>query len=108
MSQLIIKKYVYIDSRAKKSLQKFPMQVRAEFKALMDKLAKEGRLKLPIAKKIGKKLFEMRVSFRGVWRGFYAYSSEDFILVLHFFHKKTQKIPKKEIKIAQSRLTEYI
>jgi phage-related protein len=103
----LLKKKVYVDNKAEKVLLKYSAEVRAEFKALLNKLAKKGYLKMPLAKKIDRDLFEMRVKLRGAWRGFYSYTKKDVVIVLHFFHKKSQKIPRKEINTAKNRLKYY-
>jgi len=53
---------------------------------------------------IAKGVYEIRVkdAARKI-RVFYMVKIEDFILVFHAFEKKTQKTPRKEIKIAEER-----
>src|SRR3989338_6318126 len=64
------------------------------------KLLREGGpfLKPPDAKKIDKNLYELRIRGKEAIRIFYTKSSIGYIL-LHAFKKKTQKIPKKELKL---------
>ncbi len=67
----------------------------------------EGKLDLPHSKKVTRNLFEIRVKFQGEYRGFYAYIGKLDIVILHFFRKKTQKTPIKDLELAQRRLKQY-
>ncbi|MBN2016372.1 type II toxin-antitoxin system RelE/ParE family toxin [Candidatus Dojkabacteria bacterium] len=107
ISYYLFEEKVYIDNKAERELRRFNTELRAEFKALIDKLAKEGHLKIPFAKKIDKELFEMRVRIEGAWRGFYSYIQKDTVIILHFFRKKSQKTPRKKINTARKRLRYY-
>lgn len=93
----------------------------AEFKNFIDKLDKESKarlardidflrengssLKMPFAKKIGSKLWELRTSGKQRVRVIYSIKGTQ-VYVIHWFIKKTQKIPTKELKTAIRRLTE--
>ena len=61
----------------------------------------------PQAKKITKDLFEIRIKLQGEYRGFYAYLGKLDIVILHFFRKKTQKTPIKDLEVAKRRLRLY-
>lgn len=67
------------------------------------------KLREPHTKSIGSGIFELR--FKGKEGGirvlFFFYCKRRIILV-HGFCKKTQKTPKKEIKIAGKRMNEYL
>lgn len=102
-----MKKEVFYDKNALKELKKFSDAVQKEFQAYIAILAEEGRLEFPEAKKISKNLFEIRVIHKGLYRGLYAYVKKDYIILLHFFQKKTKKTPLKNIKLAQQRLKRY-
>lgn len=101
-----MRKQVSIDIRANKELVAFPKVVQNKFFALFEILEEVGTLEEPFAKKLHhtKGLFEVRVKYKGQYRAIYAYVFEDIILVLHAFHKKTQKTPLKEIQTAVKRL----
>ena len=73
------------------------------------KLLREGGpfLKPPDAKKIDRNLYELRVRGQEAVRIFYTKSSIGYIL-LHAFKKKTQKIPKKELKLAIDRMEKLV
>ncbi len=65
-------------------------------------------LGLPHAKKVtGTPLWELRVLGEASLRFFYIAQKGREFLLLHGFTKKRQKIPKKEIKPALTRLREY-
>ena len=64
---------------------------------------------MPHTKAIGNGLFELRVkSKEGIARVFFCTKVGKRIIMLHVFIKKTQKIPKKELIIAQKRMQEVI
>lgn len=102
-----MRKTVYLDSKAKKSLDKLPHDVQEEFYARFLVLEQEGKLEMPYAKKLNKQLFEIRVKVDNIYRGFYAYLNSDQIVILHIFNKKTQKTPLKEVLLATKRLAAY-
>lgn len=61
----------------------------------------------PHTKAFGNGLFELRLKGReGIARVFYCTVIGKEVIMLHSFIKKTQKTPKKELDIAQSRLKE--
>ena len=61
-------------------------------------------------KKISKKpdIFELRIIGKRQVRLLFAIDDRNTYLVVHIFIKKTQKIPVKEIKLAQNRAKEFI
>ncbi len=102
-----MEKIVKIDYRAKKELDKFSGEVRNRFEGLIRILRMQGRVDFPEGRKIGGNLFEIRVKIKGAYRGFYAYVGLVRIIILHFFRKKSEKTPLKDIKVAERRLKEY-
>lgn len=64
-------------------------------------------LKPPDAKKVSKNLYELRIRGKDPIRILYTKVGDTFYL-LHAFKKKTQKIPKKELKTAIDRMRELI
>lgn len=62
-------------------------------------------LRMPFAKKIDKKLWELRTSGKQRVRIIYSISGQQ-IYVLSWFVKKTQKTPLRELNVAIKRLTE--
>lgn len=102
-----MKKNVFVDKNAQKELREFGEEVQLEFEAYFKILELEGKIDLPHAKKVAKDLFEIRVKLQGEYRGFYAYVGKLDIVILHFFRKKTQKTPIKDLELAQRRLKQY-
>jgi phage-related protein len=86
-------------------------KVQAKFARIFDLLKERGTLVgMPYVRSIvNSKLFEIRVEQdTNIYRIFYvAYTGERFIL-LHGFQKKTQKTPKKELDIAETRLKTFL
>jgi len=84
-----------------KSLQK---PTTAKVLRTIDLLEKFGeKLSSPHTKKISARLFELRIPGKQEVRIFYTFHKSK-IFLLHSFVKKSQKIPKKEIKFAQQKL----
>ena len=102
-----MKKNIFVDKNAEKELRGFDEEVQLEFEAYFKILELEGKLDFPQAKKITKDLFEIRIKLKGEYRGFYVYIGKLDIVVLHFFRKKTQKTPIKDLELAQRRLKQY-
>lgn len=102
-----MKKNIFVDKNAEKELRDFDGEVQLEFEAYFKILELEGKLDLPHAKKINRDLFEIRIKVKGEYRGFYAYIGELDIVILHFFRKKTQKTPIKDLELARRRLRQY-
>jgi phage-related protein len=100
-------KIIITDKNAQKELDQFPSQVEAEFLYLMDDFETDGTLAFPEARKVTAGLFEMRVLYDGAYRGFYAYIGNTFIVILLFYHKKSQKALIRHIKTAENRLKRY-
>src|SRR3989344_4669732 len=100
-------KEVFYDRNALKKLQGFSVAAQKEFQTYITLLASEGKLEFPEAKKVTKELFEIRVAQDGSYRGFYAYLKGRYVVILHFFQKKTQRTPLRNIKLAQQRLKRY-
>lgn len=66
-----------------------------------------SNLGLPHTKAIDRGLFELRVkSKEGIARVFFCTKIGKKIIMLHSYIKKSQKIPKREFKIAVSRMNE--
>ena len=102
-----MKKNIFVDKNAQKELREFSEEIQVEFEAYFKILELEGKLDLPHAKKVTRDLFEIRIKLKGEYRGFYAYIGKLDIVILHFFRKKTQKTPIKDLELAQRRLKLY-
>lgn len=90
--------------------KKFVMKLNSDAKARVvrdiDFLKENGvRLTMPYAKKIDKELWELRTSGKQKVRIIYSIRKNQ-IYILHWFIKKSQKTPPKELNTAIRRLTE--
>lgn len=102
-----MKKKLLFDNRAEKELRKFSQKVQVEFEAYFIILKQEGRLSFPESKKIDRNLYELRIKYKGEYRGFYGYIGRNYIIILHFFVKKSKKTPLRNLKTAKRRLKQY-
>ena len=98
----------YYNSDVEKSVLDLPDGLLARYLRLADLLLEFGpNLGMPHTKAIKDGLFELRIkSKEGSARVFYCTLIKKRIFILHIFIKKSQKIPKKELKLAMSRLKE--
>ena len=80
----------------------------ARYLHLTDLMLEFGsNLGMPHTKPIDTGLFELRVkSKEGIARVFYCTKVGKWIIMLHLFIKKSQKTPKKELKLAVQRMKE--
>ncbi len=78
---------------------------RAKTILAVDRLGKFGpHLPPPDSKKIGKELFELRTRAEVQVRLFYGFRKEK-VFIVHGIIKKTGKIPKRDVALAQRRLS---
>ena len=86
----------------------FPTGILANFLHIAEMIEQFGpALGLPYTKPIGGGLFEIRSKGKeGIGRSFFCAVKGREIIVLNSFIKKSQKTPKKELKIARQRLKE--
>lgn len=98
------------DSNVEKFLSSFDLPTRARIAKTIHLLELFGQnIGMPHSKNIGKGIFELRVRGRQEVRIFYVFFHGEAIL-LHGYKKQSQKIPVKEIRIAErnrGRLTRY-
>lgn len=64
-------------------------------------------LRPPDTKKIDKNLYELRIRGKESIRIFYKKTDQGYLL-LHAFKKKTQKIPRRELKLAVDRMKQLV
>ena len=89
-----------------KFLNKLDNESKARLSRDIDFLKENGSsLKMPFAKKIDKKLWELRTSGKQKVRIIYSIMGNQ-VYVVNWFIKKTQKTPIRELKTAIKRLTE--
>ncbi len=79
-----------------------------EINAFLRKFRDDYRFRQsPYCKKLTKDIFEIRIKVKDCYRILYAFLHQDTVVLLHIFKKKTNKIPKKDLKLAISRLKLY-
>jgi len=100
----------YYSPKLEKEILGFPDGLLARYLHLTDLMLEFGsNLGMPHTKAIEGGLFELRVKGKeGIARVFYCTRVEKRIVMLHVFVKKTQKTPKKELKLAIKRMTEVL
>ena len=100
----------YYSLKVEKSILSLPEGLLARYLRLTDLMLEFGsNLGKLHTSHLGNSLFELRVKGReGIARVFYCTRIGKRIIMLHMFIKKTQKIPKNELKIAIKRMNEVI
>lgn len=97
----------FISEAARLEVRALPPGLGKRFKRLVRLIEETGLQALhePHAKQVEGKLWELRVFAReGIARSFYVLASEQQVVVLRTFVKKSQKLPRREIEIALARL----
>ncbi len=91
-----------------KDLESVSDELKIRIAETLDLLASGVSIGLPLSRPmpdIAAGTHELRIKDRsGQYRVFYYTKIKDAILVFHFFKKKTQATPKKELKVAEKRL----
>jgi phage-related protein len=90
-------------------LAALPVDMRARFVWITNLITEHGleNVREPYVKYIEKGLWEIRLKGKdGISRALYVTTQPKRVIVLRVFIKKTQKIPRKEIKIALKRAEE--
>ncbi len=100
----------YYSPKLEDEILNLPDGLLARYLRLTDLMIEFGsNLGLPHTKAIENGLFELRVkSQEGIARVFFCTKIGKKIIMLHSFIKKSQKTPKKEIKIAKTRMGEVM
>ncbi|AOI59226.1 hypothetical protein WI26_16165 [Burkholderia diffusa] len=98
----------FFNARVETAVIALPTTLCARFFALADRMEQYGpNLGEPHTLSMGNGLYEMRLKgAEGIARVFYCAIVDRRIVMLHCFVKKTQKTPRKELKIARQRLKE--
>ena len=108
MLPLLKMKSLRTHDAVKKELEKIDKGLRDTFNRLMILVANGEPIALPRSRpmpSIGRGVHELRIKdTSGQYRVFYYTKLKNDILVFHFFKKKTQATPKKEIELAKRRL----
>lgn len=99
---------IYYNENLEQEIFNLPDGLLARYLHLTDLMIEFGsNLGLPHTKAIGSGLFELRVkSKEGIARVFFCTKIGKKVIILHSYIKKSQKIPKRELKIAVSRMNE--
>lgn len=86
----------------------FPAGILANFMHIAEMMEElDPALGSPYTKPLGEGLFEIRAKGKeGIGRSFFCTVKGMEIIILHSYIKKSQKTPKKEMKIARQRLKE--
>lgn len=94
---------------ARDELEALPEDIRARFERIVDLIKAKGlsEMREPYVKHLDGKLWEMRMKGRdGIARSIYVTASDQRIVIVHSFMKKTQKTPKAALKLASARAKE--
>ena len=98
----------FYNQKVESETLKFPEEILANFLHIAEMIEEFGpALGLPYTKAVGGGLFEIRAKGReGVGRSFFCAVKGKEVIILHSFIKKSQKTPKKQLKLARQRLKE--
>ncbi|MEK9167700.1 MAG: type II toxin-antitoxin system RelE/ParE family toxin [Patescibacteria group bacterium] len=104
--------YYYRTSRGDKVVERFILKLdystRTKISWILGLLKEYGsKLIMPYTKRVSNRLHELRIRGTVEIRIFYIIVGEN-IFLLHAFQKKSQKIPLKELELAQKRSDELI
>ena len=103
---MICEIYILRRDEFEKFLFKLDRETKVRLARDIDFLRENGvDLKMPFAKRVGKRLWELRTSGKQRVRILYTIEASQ-IYIVHWFIKKTKKIPIKELKTAIKRLTD--
>lgn len=96
---------VFFDKKVEIFLSKLEKLTIAKVLRMIDLLERfENQLGMPHSKSVGHNLFELRIRGQQEIRLFYTFKKNS-IIILSGFIKKSQKIPLKELSVAQQRLS---
>lgn len=100
----------YYNNEVEKQILSLPAGLLARYLRLTDLMVEFGsNLGMPHTRFIAEGLIELRIkSKEGIARVFYCTLVGKKILMLHLFIKKSNKTPKKELKIAKDRMKEVL
>lgn len=98
----------FYNPKVEAQILSFPKGILANFLHIAEMMETLGpALGSPYTKPLGDGLFEIRAKGQeGISRTFFCLVKNREIVILHSFIKKSQKTPKKEMKIARKRLKE--
>jgi phage-related protein len=100
----------YFHPRVQREIESWPVGILAAFARMVELLMEFGpNLRMPHSRAMGGGLYELRPRGReGIGRVFYCFVVGRRAVILHAFVKKTQDIPKQELRIARKRMKEVL
>jgi phage-related protein len=100
----------YYNEKVEIKVLELPKKLLARYFKMTDLMIEHGPdLGMPHTRSLGGGLLEIRLkASEGIARVFYCSKINKKIMMLHSFVKKTEETPKKELKIARSRLDEVL
>jgi phage-related protein len=98
----------YFNAAVKAGIDAWPDGIRARYIALTLRMVEYGpNLGMPHTEALGGGLFEIRAKgHEGIGRAFYCALKGQRLVILHEFIKKSQKTPKRELRLARKRMKE--
>jgi phage-related protein len=98
----------YYSDAVQADILQLPPGILADYFRIADLLEEFGpSLRMPHSRSLSDGLFELRAKGReGIGRLFYCFLIGQKVVVLHGFVKKTQKTPRRELKVALTRMNE--
>ena len=98
----------YYSDAVQQDVLSLPEGVLADYLRISDLLEEFGpALRMPHSRAMGDGLFELRPKGReGIGRVFYCFLIGKKVMIVHSFVKKTQETPKRELRVAISRMQE--
>lgn len=101
---------IYYSIGVQTTIEAWPVDISASYVRITEQMMESGpNLGLPYTRGLGNGLFEIRARGKeGIGRAFFCALVGRRIVILHSFIKKTQQIPKKELKLARQRLKEVL
>jgi phage-related protein len=99
----------FINDNAEGEFRELPADVRAKFIHIVEMIEEIGlpHIGKPHVKQVEGKVWEMRATGgSGHARGLYATAPGQRVVMLNFFQKKSNKVPKKQIRLAEDRMEE--
>jgi len=99
---------VFWDEKVEEKTLSFPPKILAKMIHILELIQELGPgIGEPYIKYLDNGLLEIRAKgYEGIGRSIFCYQKNNKIIILHSFIKKSQKTPKKEIKIALMRKKE--
>ena len=98
-----------LDIRVQNEVETLPFDMRARFRRIVELIQVYGleRMREPYVKHLEGRVWDMRMKGKnGIARTAYVTATGRRIVVVHVFEKKTQKTPRRDIRLALQRAKE--